>query len=159
MYSEADVAIIGAGPAGSVAAASLARKGWRVAVFEQSRFPRFSIGESLLPQSMQFLDEAGLLARVEAAGFQLKDGAAFQQGDMSQSLEFGEKSATGWSSTFEGTRADFDQGLAAGAGAAGGGGSLRDTCDQFRACGERQFETCDSRRDRRGSYDLGTAGA
>lgn len=119
MRTEFDVAIIGAGPAGSVAAACLARKGWRVGVFEQGHFPRFSIGESLLPQSMQFLEEAGLLARVQAAGFQAKNGAAFQHGDRAQSLSFCEKSATGWSSTFEVTRADFDQILAEGAADAG----------------------------------------
>ncbi|WP_417514723.1 NAD(P)/FAD-dependent oxidoreductase [Minwuia sp.] len=119
MNSACDVAIIGAGPAGSVAAADLARRGWRVSVFEQGRFPRFSIGESLLPQSMQFLEQAGLRDRVTTAGFQKKDGAAFQQGPKAQSLDFSEKSADGFASTFEVTRADFDQVLAEGAAEAG----------------------------------------
>lgn len=119
MNNDVDVAIIGAGPAGSVAAANLARRGWRVSVFEQSRFPRFSIGESLLPQSMDFIEEAGLLGDVQALGFQPKNGAAFQQGPQAQSLNFADKSATGWSTTYEVTRADFDQALAQGAAAAG----------------------------------------
>ena len=48
-----DVAIIGGGPAGSTAAALLARAGRRVIVFEREKFPRFHIGESLLPFSMK----------------------------------------------------------------------------------------------------------
>lgn len=119
MRETCDVAIIGAGPAGSVAAANLARRGWRVTVFEQGRFPRFSIGESLLPQSMHFIEEAGLLDVVRGAGFQRKDGAAFQHGPRAQALNFAEKTAAGHSSTFEVTRADFDDALAKGADAAG----------------------------------------
>lgn len=119
MRSECDVAIIGAGPAGAVAAANLARRGWRVSVFERDHFPRFSIGESLLPQSMQFLDEAGLLECVRAKGFQVKDGAAFQHGPRAQALNFAEKSADGPAETFEVTRADFDETLAKGAADAG----------------------------------------
>ena len=45
-----DVVIIGAGPSGTVAASMLVRKGWSVEVVERGHFPRFSIGESLLPQ-------------------------------------------------------------------------------------------------------------
>ncbi|HCA5283748.1 TPA: FAD-dependent oxidoreductase, partial [Acinetobacter baumannii] len=49
-----DVVIIGAGPSGSSAAALLRKKGYTVTVIEKQHFPRFSIGESLLPQSMVF---------------------------------------------------------------------------------------------------------
>lgn len=70
-----DVVIIGARPAGSLAAALLCRAGHSVSMFErEKKFPRFSIGESLLPQSMAFLEKAGALSKVEAAGFQIKDG-------------------------------------------------------------------------------------
>ena len=65
-----DVVIIGAGPSGSVAAAILLQKGYSVCVVEKQTFPRFSIGESLLPQCMEFLHEAGLLDVVNAHGFQ-----------------------------------------------------------------------------------------
>lgn len=76
-----DVVIIGAGPAGSTAAAMLANVGKSVLVVEKQEFPRFSIGESLLPQCMTFIEEAGLLDAVmdnaERLGFQYKEGAAF----------------------------------------------------------------------------------
>ena len=55
-----DVLVIGAGPAGSVAAALLARRGHKVLVLERQTFPRFSIGESLLACSMELLAEAGI---------------------------------------------------------------------------------------------------
>ncbi|MBO6904625.1 MAG: tryptophan 7-halogenase, partial [Parvibaculum sp.] len=73
-----DVVIIGAGPAGSVAAALLASAGFEVEVLERAHFPRFSIGESLLPQAMEWLAEADLLRDVVEAGFQHKNGAIFR---------------------------------------------------------------------------------
>lgn len=61
-----DVAIIGGGPAGSTAAVLLAQKGRRVIVLEREKFPRFHIGESLLPYSLTALDRLGIRARLEA---------------------------------------------------------------------------------------------
>src|SRR3546814_18222050 len=98
--STCDVAVVGAGPAGAVAAGILARKGYDVAVLERQSFPRFSIGESLLPQCLTFLEEAGMLGAVEAAGFQLKNGAAFDQPDIPSSFAFVGKSAKGWPTAF-----------------------------------------------------------
>ncbi len=83
-----EVVIIGAGPAGAIAGSLLARKGHRVVIFEREHFPRFSIGESLLPQAMVWIEEAGLLAAVEAEGFQPKDGAVFRMGERHQVIEF-----------------------------------------------------------------------
>ncbi|MEX0806874.1 MAG: FAD-dependent monooxygenase, partial [Candidatus Binatia bacterium] len=74
------VLIIGAGPAGSVAAALLRQHGRQVLVLEREQFPRFSVGESLLPQSMEYLEQAGMLRAVVEAGFQFKNGAAFARG-------------------------------------------------------------------------------
>lgn len=117
--TETDVVIIGAGPAGSLAAALLANRGYRVEVVERQRFPRFSIGESLLPQSMQFLEEAGLLADVEAQGFQFKDGAAFRHGDEAASFYFPDKGTPGPGTTFQVKRDIFDMTLATGAASKG----------------------------------------
>src|ERR1700736_1159360 len=60
-----DVAIIGGGPAGSTAAALLARAGRRVIVFEREKFPRFHIGESLLPFSVQTFDRLGVREKLD----------------------------------------------------------------------------------------------
>ena len=75
-----DVCIIGAGPSGAVAAALLRQQGLAVTVLEQQTFPRFSIGESLLPQSLEYLEAAGLLPDVVDAGYQYQNGAAFLHG-------------------------------------------------------------------------------
>lgn len=117
--SETDVVIIGAGPAGSVAAAMLVKRGYRVEVLERQHFPRFSIGESLLPQCMEFLAEAELLDCVHAAGFQFKDGAAFHRDGVGSAIHFPEKSAPGPATTYQVKRADFDHLLAQGAAAKG----------------------------------------
>ncbi|HEX4638619.1 MAG TPA: NAD(P)/FAD-dependent oxidoreductase [Chthoniobacterales bacterium] len=61
-----DVAIIGGGPAGSTAATLLAKAGRRVVVFEREKFPRFHIGESLLPFSMQAFDRLGIREKLDA---------------------------------------------------------------------------------------------
>lgn len=113
------VAIIGAGPSGAVAAANLARADHQVVVLERETFPRFSIGESLLPQSMAFLEEAGLLAAVQAEKFQHKNGATFECDGRSTAFDFEEKSSPGWGTTFQVQRAQFDKILADGASDAG----------------------------------------
>jgi flavin-dependent dehydrogenase len=110
--SETDVLVIGAGPSGSVAAAYLAARGYTVEMVERAHFPRFSIGESLLPQSMGLLEEAGLLDCVVAAKFQHKNGAVFRRGDEEQTFDFRERSGLGWSTTFQVRRDLFDQVLA-----------------------------------------------
>jgi flavin-dependent dehydrogenase len=110
-----DVVVIGAGPSGAAAAAYLAARGYSVDIFERVHFPRFSIGESLLPQSMQFLEEAGLLDHVNRGGFQHKNGAVFRRGDEELSLDFRDKSADGPSTTFQVRRDLFDEILVKGA--------------------------------------------
>jgi flavin-dependent dehydrogenase len=107
-----DVIVIGAGPSGSVAATSLANYGYRVLVLEQQHFPRFSIGESLLPQSMEFLEQAGMLQAVVEAGFQYKNGAAFCRGHEYDYFDFRQKFSEGWGTTFQVQRGRFDKTLA-----------------------------------------------
>lgn len=106
------VLIIGAGPAGSVAAALLRQQGLPVLVIEREQFPRFSIGESLLPQSMHYLEEAGMLRVVIEAGFQFKNGAAFVRGDRYTDFDFRDKHSPGWGTTYQVERARFDHLLA-----------------------------------------------
>ncbi|WP_118183550.1 NAD(P)/FAD-dependent oxidoreductase [Paraburkholderia phosphatilytica] len=103
-----DVAIIGAGPAGAVAAALLRKAGRSVLVLERQHFPRFSIGESLLPQSMAYLEEAGMLQAVVEAGFQYKNGAHFVWRDQTATIDFRDKHTPGWGTTYQVERALFD---------------------------------------------------
>jgi len=111
-----DVVIIGAGPSGAIAASILVQKGWRVIVIERETFPRFSIGESLLPQCMAFLEEADMLdavqSQAEALGFQYKNGAAFYRNGEHSNFDFSKKFSAGAGTTFQVKRANFDKVLA-----------------------------------------------
>ncbi|WP_095162128.1 NAD(P)/FAD-dependent oxidoreductase [Pseudomonas sp. Irchel 3F5] len=106
------VLIIGAGPSGAIAGALLKRNGHDVLIIERQRFPRFSIGESLLSHCIDFVEEAGMLPALEAAGFQCKNGAAFAWGDEYSAFDFGDTFSNGKPSTFQVQRAQFDQLLA-----------------------------------------------
>lgn len=112
MTTDTDVLVIGAGPAGAIASTLLHRAGHRVVVVEKQHFPRFSIGESLLPQCMEYLHQAGMLDAVEAAGFQKKNGAAFAWGERSSQFRFDEKFSPGWGYTYQVERDRFDKLLA-----------------------------------------------
>ncbi|MCF6202127.1 MAG: tryptophan 7-halogenase [Methylococcaceae bacterium] len=107
-----NVIVIGAGPAGCIAAALLQNKGHQVTIVERDVFPRFSIGESLLPQCMEYIEQAGMLDAVNKAGFQLKAGAAFiYQGKQSEFC-FSDKFSLGFDTTFQVQRDKFDSLLA-----------------------------------------------
>ena len=87
MHELYDVAIIGGGPAGSTAAALLARAGRRVIVFERESFPRFHIGESLLPYSMPTFERLGLRATMDRT-FLRKHGAELATSCGSREVRF-----------------------------------------------------------------------
>src|SRR5882724_7677210 len=107
-----DVLIIGAGPAGALAAAQLQREGRKILVVEKQTFPRFVIGESLLPHTMDLLKEVGLLQAVEKCGFMKKTGAVFLRGDKVCNFDFADQSAAGWQYTYQVPRAEFDKAIA-----------------------------------------------
>lgn len=111
-----DVVVIGAGPAGAIAASMLAKNGWKTVVIEREIFPRFSIGESLLPHSMEFIEQAGMLdalnENAEALGFQFKNGAAFFRDGERSEFNFEDKFSAGPGTTFQVKRAAFDKLLA-----------------------------------------------
>jgi len=109
---ETDVLVIGAGPAGAVAAASLHRDGLRALVVEKHRFPRFIIGESLLPRTMDLLKEMDLLAAVEGQGFIHKTGAVFRRGEQICDFDFANQAGDGWKYTYHVPRAEFDLAIA-----------------------------------------------
>ena len=79
--NEWDVIVVGGGPAGSTAATTLAQAGRRVLVLEKARFPRFHIGESLLPYNRKVFEELGVWEKIAAAGFTRKRAAQFVLGN------------------------------------------------------------------------------
>lgn len=107
-----EVVITGAGPSGAVAAALLRKQGHQVLVLEKETFPRFSIGESLLPQTMTYFEEAGMLKDVVEAGFQFKNGASFSWRGKVTEFDFRDKFSEGWGTTYQVQRGRFDKVLA-----------------------------------------------
>lgn len=107
-----DVVVIGAGPSGSLAASILQQKGWNVIMLEKQRFPRFVIGESLLPRCMESIEAAGLMNVVEKQGFQKKIGARFYKDGEVCDFDFSQQFTKGWSWTWQVPRAEMDLALA-----------------------------------------------
>jgi flavin-dependent dehydrogenase len=107
---EYDVAIVGGGPGGSTAAAYARQRNLRVLVLEKERFPRFHIGESLLPMGNALLREIGVWPKLEAAGFVRKYGAAFflANGRAETEIQFDQSLIPGLDYTFQVERAKFD---------------------------------------------------
>lgn len=109
---EVDVLVIGAGPSGTIAASIIKQSGLSVEIVEKMQFPRFVIGESLLPRCMEALEEAKFLDAVKAKGFQQKDGAKFVMDDKVCDFTFAQQHTQGWGWTWQVPRADFDTTLA-----------------------------------------------
>lgn len=107
-----DVLVIGAGPAGTVAAAIIKKAGFNVRVVEKLKFPRFVIGESLLPRCMDALEEAGFIEALKEKGFQEKYGAKFVKDGNICDFSFSDQYTEGWKWTWQVQRADFDKTLA-----------------------------------------------
>ena len=105
-----DVLVVGGGPAGSTAATFLARGGLRVAIAEREVFPRFHVGESLLPAMMPLLDRLGVRERIERHGFLIKYGAAFHDQESDLEYRFYFREGQPWPHySYEVPRAEFDQ--------------------------------------------------
>lgn len=106
-----DAVIIGAGPSGSSTAAILAEKGHRVLVLERDRFPRYHIGESLIPFTNLPLRRLGLLDKLENSAFVRKFSVQFVQpnGRASQPFYFFTRYGTEVAQTWQVVRSEFDQ--------------------------------------------------
>ncbi len=107
-----DVLVIGAGPSGCVSSAWLHTNGLKVKVVEKTMFPRFVIGESLIPRVMDHFEEAGLLDALKSQNFELKPGARFIRGEEVCVFDFSDKFGEGWDWTWQVPRADFDNVMA-----------------------------------------------
>jgi len=103
------VLIIGAGPAGSVAAGILKQHDIPTIVVEKEKFPRFVIGESLLPRCMEAFQEAGFMEDLEQQGFQEKNGAYFIRDHDICDFSFETQFTKGWNKTWQMQRARFDK--------------------------------------------------
>tara|TARA_R110002072_G_scaffold302060_2_gene483605 strand:+ start:30317 stop:31540 length:1224 start_codon:yes stop_codon:yes gene_type:complete len=108
---EFDVVVIGAGPSGAVAAARLLQDNLSVLIIEKTEFPRFVIGESLLPQCMDILDKTDLLDCVVEKKFQVKNGVSFYHENKICDFLFDDNYSGGWDYTYQVKRADFDHAL------------------------------------------------
>src|SRR5215216_8040318 len=109
--SEFDVIVIGGGPAGSTVSTILAQQGCRVGLFERERFPRFHIGESLIPETYWVLQRLGMLPKMKAGHFVKKHSVQFvnASGRLSAPFYFWDNKPHECSQTWQVVRSEFDQ--------------------------------------------------
>lgn len=138
-----DVCIIGAGPAGSVAAIELARAGLDVVVVDKSEFPRFRIGESMLPHTQRLMMELDLMDRVKSLPHVVKKGLELTFGDGRRepvAIAFDQMMGDGIKRTFNIRRSVFDRMLADVAAEAGARFRFGESVTGFDSLGHRDVE-------------------
>jgi geranylgeranyl reductase family protein len=106
-----DVIVVGGGPSGAAVATRLAQRGRRVLLLEKEHFPRFHIGESLLPCSMPLIEALGAMPRLQAADFLPKYAAEFvtADGSLTRRYAFADGLVEGPGSAYEVDRSEFDK--------------------------------------------------
>jgi flavin-dependent dehydrogenase len=106
-----DVVVIGGGPSGATVATLVAKAGFRVQLLERERFPRYHIGESLIPETFWVLERLGMLTKLQGSRFVEKHSVQFvtEQGKLSEPFYFGDYKPHESSQTWQVTRAEFDQ--------------------------------------------------
>ncbi len=109
--AEVDVVVIGGGPAGSTVSTLIAQQGPRVALFERERFPRFHIGESLIPETYWVLERLNMLPKMQASPFVKKYSVQFvnSAGRESAPFYFWDNKPHECSQTWQVVRSQFDQ--------------------------------------------------
>src|SRR5215813_8763544 len=108
-----DVAVIGGGPAGATTSTLIAQAGHKVMLFERMKFPRFHIGESLIPQTYWVLKRLNMLDKMKKSEFVKKYSVQFvgSSGRLSEPFYFLDHKPHESSQTWQVKRADFDQRL------------------------------------------------
>ena len=108
---QADVVVIGGGPAGSTVSALIAQRGHRVTLFERERFPRFHIGESLIPETYWVLKRLNMLPKMQQSHFVKKYSVQFinEHGRISEPFYFVEHKPHESSQTWQVLRSELDQ--------------------------------------------------
>ncbi|MGH1364739.1 MAG: NAD(P)/FAD-dependent oxidoreductase [Calditrichia bacterium] len=110
-HDKYDALVVGGGPAGSTAATLLAMKGHRVALIEREKFPRYHVGESLIPYCYFILEKLGMLEKLNASSFTKKYSVQFasSSGKLSQPFYFHEHNDHPSSKTWQVVRSEFDK--------------------------------------------------
>jgi flavin-dependent dehydrogenase len=106
-----DVVVTGGGPGGSTVSTLVAQKGYRVALFERAKFPRFHIGESLIPETYWVLQRLNMLPKMKKSQFVKKTSVQFvnQHGKLSEPFYFTDHNPHECSQTWQVLRSEFDQ--------------------------------------------------
>jgi len=112
MEESVDVLVIGAGPSGCVSASYLQNNNVKVKIVEKTKFPRYVIGESLLPRCMDHFEEVGLLDVLKKQNYEIKRGARFLRKGEVCHFDFSLKHSKGWDWTWQVPRDHFDNVLA-----------------------------------------------
>jgi flavin-dependent dehydrogenase len=109
--SKGKVLVVGGGPAGSTVSTLLAQKGHRVRLFEREHFPRFHIGESLIPETYWVLKRLNMLDKMKKSHFVKKHSVQFvnQHGKLSEPFYFMDHKPHDCSQTWQVLRSEFDQ--------------------------------------------------
>ncbi len=110
LTEETDVVVIGGGPAGSTASTLIAQQGFRVKLFEREKFPRFHIGESLIPETYWVLQRLNMLPKMKASHFVHKHSVQFvnSTGKQSAPFYFWDNKPHECSQTWQVVRSEFD---------------------------------------------------